>query len=90
MDNTVGSDANDFCKLYKHIIQKKEKNLLELPLHARHQHDAGDTHSQKQEEGVDEPRDRGVVSTGATSAQKARSTATKAGDLKRKRLYVRV
>lgn len=71
------------------ISNREKKNyLLELPLHARHQHDAGDADSQKQEEGVDEPCDRGVVSTRATFTQQARSTATKAGDLQGKKKKV--
>lgn len=59
--------------------------LLQLGFHARHEHDAGDAHAQEHEEGVDQPGDGGVVSTWATSAQQARSAATKAGNLKRRR-----
>ena len=55
--------------------------LLQLALHARHQHDAGHAHSQQQEEGVDEPSHCGVVPTGAASTQQAGGTATQARDL---------
>lgn len=55
--------------------------LLELNLHARHQHDAGHTHAQEQEEGVDEACHRGVVSRRAASTQQTGGAAAQAWDL---------
>lgn len=55
--------------------------LLEVALHARHQHDAGHTDSQEQEEGVDEAGHCRVVLAGAAAAQQAGGAAAQAGDL---------
>lgn len=55
--------------------------LLQLPLHAGHQHNAGHSHSQQQEEGVDEARHCGVITAGAAPAQQAGGAAAQAGDL---------
>lgn len=59
-------------------------HLLQMPLHAWHEHDAGDAHTQQHKEGIDQPSDCGVVSTRAASAQQAGSTATKARNLQRR------
>lgn len=43
--------------------------LLQVTLHAGHQHDAGHTHAQQQEACVDEASHRGVVTAGTAAAQ---------------------
>lgn len=53
-----------------------EAYLLELALHARHEHDAGDAHPHQHEEGIDESGHRGVVSAGATPAQQTGGATT--------------
>ena len=55
--------------------------LLKLPLHARHQHNTGNTHSQQQEEGIDETSHCRIISTGTASTQQAGGAAAQARDL---------
>lgn len=63
--------GNKLCVLY----------LLEVALHARHQHDAGHTNSQKQKKGVDEASHCRVVFAGAATTQQAGGAAAQARDL---------
>lgn len=55
--------------------------LLEVALHARHQHDAGHTNSQKQKKGVDEASHCRVVSARTATTQEAGGAAAQAWDL---------
>lgn len=55
--------------------------LLEVALHAGHQHDAGHTNAQKQEKGVDEASHCRVVFAGAATTQEAGGAAAQARDL---------
>ena len=63
------------------VITSSLLYLLQLALHAGHQHDAGHSYTQQQEEGVDQAGHCGVVPTGTTATQQAGGTATQAGDL---------
>lgn len=67
--------------IYRPGSEQAVTYLLQLGLHAGHQHDAGDAHSQQQEEGVDEPSHRGVVPAGAAPTQQAGGAAAQARDL---------
>ena len=76
---------SDYIRLLRPVVS----HLLQLPLHAGHEHDAGHGHPQQHEEGIDEAGDGGVVPTGAAPAQQTGSTATQAGDLERELSGVR-